>query len=97
VYLKVNTIARNWSFHLGGLPVTFLCRLISLKKKIKLRGSGGFYFKECSYISLYNFFLLILFYHGVITPEAIKKNLGILQSMDMLILNDIKIVYNRDI
>jgi len=96
VYLKVNMADRNWSIHLGGLPVTFLCRLVSLKKKIKLRGSGGFYFKECSYISLSNFFLLIIFYNGIITQELIKKNLGIIQSMDMLILNETRIVYNRD-
>jgi len=64
-----------------------------IKKKIKLKGSGGFYFKDYSYVTLLNFFLVILFFEKDITTVAIKNKLSIIQSMDMLIIHDGVVVF----
>jgi len=93
VFVKVNLSIRNWSISLGLLTITNIFRLISLKKKFKLKGSGGFYFKEYYYISLLNFYLVIIFFKNIITDAEILNKLGIMQSMNMLIMYNDNIIW----
>lgn len=78
------------------MPITKLFRFLSLKKKIQFTGLGGFYTKEFSYISILNFFLVIIFQFKQPT-EVVKRNmLAILQSMDMLVERDGSLYYISD-
>jgi hypothetical protein len=69
------------------MPCTYIFRIVSFKKKIKFIGSGGFFFKECSFIYLNVFFLVIIFIHKNITLAAIVNKAAILKSMGIRILD----------
>jgi hypothetical protein len=96
VYVRINMSLqiKTWIISLGSITTSYIFRIISLKQKIKLKGSGGFYFKEYAYITLHNFFLVIIFMHGYINIAYIKNKLAIIQSMDMLIFYKDKIIFN---
>lgn len=85
VFLKIDLVSRTWVIKLGKMPVTYLYRLITFKNKKKCYGSGGFFFKEFSFIKAIDFFLVILFYNNKITAKEIKNKLSILKSMAILI------------
>lgn len=85
VYVKIDLNLKTWVIKLGNIPATYLFNLVSLQTKIQYSGLGGFFVKEFYYITLYDFFLIIIFLHNVITKEEIKNKLSILKSMDMLI------------
>ena len=72
------------------MPVTYLFRLLSLKKKLQFSGSGGFFVKEYFYITIIDFFLVIIFMNKIITKKEIYNKLSIIKSMDMLIIDDKK-------
>lgn len=92
VFVKIDLTSKTWNLKISKLPVTFLYRLISLKKKMQFTGLGGFFFKEISYITLKNFFLVILFINNKITKEEILNKLAIIKSMDMAIIDDKEII-----
>ena len=85
VYIKVDLNSRTWVIKLGEMPITYAYRIISLKTKKKYYGSGGFFFKEISYIKLLDFFLLFYFYNIKISEKEVKNKLSILKSMDIMV------------
>lgn len=85
VYLRLDLNIRTWIIKLGEMPSTYIFRIVSYKKKIKLIGSGGFFFKDCFFIKLIDFFLVILFIHNKITLVEVLNKLSILKSMDIYI------------
>jgi hypothetical protein len=87
VFVKVDLNLKTWSFKLGSVPITFIFRLISFKTKLKFTGLGGFFFKEYYFITLYSFFLVIIFFNKNINKHIIKNYLSIIKSMDMLIID----------
>lgn len=89
VYLKVDLSSRTWVIKLGGVPVTYIYRIISLKLKKKCYGAGGFFFKEISYINLVDFFLILLFFFKEFNDKEIKNKLSVLKSMNIFI-HDVK-------
>ena len=88
VYVKIDLTLKTWILKIGNVPVTYLYRLISLQIKKQFTGLGGFFFKEFFYITLKNFFLIILFIYGEITKKEIYNKLSIIKSMNMLILEE---------
>ena len=88
VYVKIDLMLKTWVLKISNVPVTYLYRLVSLQTKKQLTGAGGFFFKDFFYITLKNFFLIILFIHGKITKKEIYNKLAIIKSMNMLILVD---------
>lgn len=95
VFVKIDLTSKTWILKISKMPVTFLYRLVSLKKKMQFTGLGGFFFKEISYITLKNFFLVILFINSTITKEEIYNKLSIVKSMDMAIIDDKEIILNN--
>ena len=55
---------------------------------MQFKGLGGFFFKEFFYITLKNFFLIILFISGKVTKKEIYNKLSIIKSMNMLVLDE---------
>lgn len=90
VYVKIDLMLKTWVLKIANVPVTYLYRLISLQTKKQLTGAGGFFFKEFFYITLQNFFLIILLIYGKITKKEIYNKLAIIKSMNILILDDNK-------
>ena len=90
VYVKIDLNLKTWKIRLGNMPVTYLFRLLSLKKKLQFSGSGGFFVKEYFYITIIDFFLVIIFMNKIITKKEIYNKLSIIKSMDMLIIDDKK-------
>lgn len=91
VYLKIDLTTKTWTLKVGNVSTTFLFRLVSLQIKRKYTGLGGFFFKDLFYITLKNFFLIILMLNGIITKKEIFNKLAIIQSMNMLILGPAEI------
>ncbi len=88
VYVKIDLTLKTWVVKIGTVPITYLFRLTSLQIKKQLTGLGGFFFKEFYYITLKNFFLIILFVNGEITKKEILNKLSIIKSMNMLLLEE---------
>lgn len=88
VFLKVDLSSRTWVIKLGKVAITYIFRLISLKKKKKFYGSGGFFFKEISYIKLFDFFLVLLFNGNPLIDSEVKNKLSILKSMDISVIHE---------
>jgi len=88
VFLKVDLSSRTWMIKLGKVAITYIFRLISLKKKKKFYGFGGFFFKEISYIKLFDFFLVLLFNGNALIDSEVKNKLSILKSMDISVIHE---------
>jgi hypothetical protein len=69
------------------MPCTYLLRIVSFKKKIKFIGAGGFFFKECYFIYLHVFFLVIIFIKNKITIDDIVNKSAIIKSMGIKIID----------
>lgn len=89
VSLKIDLMLKTWVIKLGDVPITYIYRLVSLQIKKQLTGSGGFFIKEYFYITLKNFFLVILFMYGEIDKKDVFNKLAIIQSMNMLIIDEV--------
>lgn len=88
VYVKIDLTLKTWVIKINSIPITFLFRIISSKMKMKFTGLGGFFFKEFYFITLKNFFLVILFIVGFITKKDTYNKLSIVKSMNMLVLDE---------
>ena len=85
VFVKVDLASRTWVIKLGAIPTPYLYRLLTLKKKVKLKGAGGFYFEEVFSLKAINFFLVIFFLKNYIIKSDVKIHLSIIKSMKVLV------------
>lgn len=87
VFVKIDLNLKTWVLKLGNVPVTYIFNLIASKKVLQFAGLGGFFMKEYYYITLYKFFLVIIFFNKNLSRSEIKNKLSIVKSMDMLIID----------
>jgi len=85
--VKVNIFSdRTYSFSVMEPSTTFLLRLISFNKDIKVIGSGGFKTQVIQVVKLVDIYLISKIKYGVVNNRTLATLYGTICSMDLYVV-----------
>lgn len=78
---------RSLLFFSNFLSLSFFFRICAKKKRIKKKGSGGFFFLDKYFLGLKKFLLVHFFVKKSFNNSCLRESFGTLQSMDIFLEN----------